>query len=198
MFNQKLQAFPMMHELHSKSYRITVDAALSATDLKVHFKLEAAHPKELAKIIFSPTSEAPTRKAELWKGTCFECFIPSQRSEAYLEFNGSPNGNWNWYSFKKYRDNQLEFKLNDDAKPKQSVIIKSESQVESEWTLPLIGIQQGFQSIGENHHEFNFIGITAVMSTTVATLYWALKHDGVKPDFHLRSSFNYPVFQEMK
>ena len=198
VLSQRLQAFPMMHELHSKSYRITVGANLTATDLRVNFKFEAAHPKEMAKVILPAPQSNPSRKPDLWKSTCFECFIPSQKSESYLEFNGSPSGDWNWYSFKKYREGQQEFKLNEESKPKQSVLTKSDTQIESEWVLPLIGIRQGFQSIGENHHDVTFIGMTMVVSTTIATLYWALKHDGVKPDFHLRSSFNYPIFTELK
>lgn len=188
-----MKAFPMMHEQHTRSYRLWTSAELTASELRIRFKVEAAGINEFAKINLSKPGPTPARKNELWKDTCFECFIPSATSDAYLEFNGSPNGDWNWYSFRGYRDGMNEFSIAPDAQPRQTVLTRSEQELETEWTLPLVGMRTGFLSAGESQFEFNTVGLTAVLSTTEANTYWAISHDGVKPDFHLRSSFNFGV-----
>ena len=189
----KLVNFPMMNEQHSRSYRVWAGARLTNSDLKLRFKIEAAAPKEFEQIIF-PVSQALAKRAQnLWEETCFECFIPSPKSDAYLEFNGSPSGLWNLFSFKKYRSDRIEFPLQFDSEPKMSFVTKNDRQLECEWLIPLTAIQQGLISQGENHHQFYNIGISTVLNTRVATTYWALKHEGIKPDFHLRSSFVYPI-----
>jgi len=43
------------------------------------------------------------RRSELWLETCFECFLGSEEGTAYLEFNFSPNGDWQCYAFDNYR-----------------------------------------------------------------------------------------------
>lgn len=189
----RLKPFPLLHELHTKSFRVWAGAETSASELRLFFKIEAASPKEFVKVHLpgSIAGSDAQRKKELWKDTCCEVFIPSAHSNAYLEFNGSPNGDWDWYSFRDYREGMVPFQLSSDAIPVQRVYNVSPSQVEVEWTLPLIGIRQGFQSVGENHHEVSAIGLSVVLNTTVATTYWALTHEGLKPDFHLKSSFVY-------
>lgn len=185
----RLKAFPMLHELHTKSYRIWTKIDLNPSELRVFFKIEGAHPTEFAKIIFPENVTKPSRQKDLWNDTCFEVFIPTKSADAYLEFNGSPSGNWNWYSFKKYRGGMTEFPINPESIPKQSVQSRSESSIESEWVLPMSGIRQGFLSAGQNLLQFDHVGVSVVLNTSVATTYWALAHDGIKPDFHLRSSW---------
>lgn len=48
------------------------------------------------------------RKDELWHRNCFEFFIRSAQSNEYLEFNLSPEGNWNVFHFESYRKNKKE------------------------------------------------------------------------------------------
>ena len=43
------------------------------------------------------------RRDELWKHSCFEAFIGVPGSQQYWEFNVSPLGHWNLYSFERYR-----------------------------------------------------------------------------------------------
>ncbi len=198
---KKLIAFPLMHEAHAHCYSVLAHAKITSGVLKVNFRIEAKSVQDFKKIILGHREDGGTptggqRRNELWKGTCFECFIPSRKSNAYLEFNGAPDRSWNWYSFKNYRDGMQDFKLLESACPKQNVWAQSDRFLECEWALPLIGIQQGFQSVGENHHDFDKVGLSLVMHTTEATTYWALQHDGVKPDFHLKSSFCYPIATE--
>lgn len=186
----RLKAFPMMHEQHTKSYRVWSRVTTNPSELRVFYKIEAAAPKEFSKIILPEIEAKPSRKKDLWNHTCFECFIPVKGSEAYLEFNASPSGSWNWYAFKRYREGMTEFKLNPESTPKQAVQSRGESSIETEWVLPMSGIRQGFFSVGQNQLQFDHVGITVVLSTSIATTYWALSHDGIKPDFHLRSSWS--------
>lgn len=186
----RLKAFPMLHEMHTKSYRIWSRLKLTPSELQVYYKIEAAHPKEFAKILLDEAEPKPTRKKELWNKTCFECFIPTQQGDGYLEFNGSPSGSWNWFSFKSYRQGMSEFPLNPESVPKLMTQSRSDTSIETEWVLPLSGIRQGFLSAGQNGLQFDQVGVTVVLNTTVATTYWALAHEGIKPDFHLRSSWS--------
>lgn len=185
----RLKAFPLLHELHTKSYRVWSQTTLSPSELKVLFKIEAAHPKEFLKIQLPDVVDRPARKSELWKHTCFELFIPAKDSNAYLEFNGSPSGDWNLYSFKGYREAMSEYSLSNELAPKLLVQSRGESSVETLWSLPLPAIRQGFLSAGVSSLQFESVGITVVLETSVATTYWALAHDGIKPDFHLKTSW---------
>jgi hypothetical protein len=189
----RLKAFPMMHEQHTRSYRIWTHAELSPSELRIRFKLEAASANEFAKIILPKKNPQPVRQNEIWKETCFECFIPSAHSDAYLEFNGSPSGNWNWYSFRGYREGMKEFVVPAESQPRQTALSLSDQQIECEWTLPMVGLRLGFLSAGDSQFEFNRIGIASVLNTSIATTYWALSHEGIKPDFHLSSSFNFSL-----
>jgi hypothetical protein len=186
----RLKPFPMMHELHSRSYRVWASAELTASELKLNFKIEAAAPKEFSKIIFLDSSH-PARMKDLWQHTCFECFIPSERSNAYVEINASPSGSWNMFAFDGYRTKANEFHLVPESQPKQLAVSKSDTAYETMWSIPTTGIREGFLSVGVNDGTFTHLGITTVLSTTVAMTYWATQHSGVKPDFHLRESFIY-------
>jgi len=187
----RLKAFPLMHELHTRSYRIWTRAVLSESELRIRFKLEAAHPREFTKVNLPELHAQPERRSGLWNETCFECFIPSAHSGAYLEFNGSPSGDWDWFSFRGYREGMAEFQLPTEAQPRQTVLTRSDQQIESEWTLPMVGIRFGLLSAGDSQFDFDRIGLTAVLNTSIATTYWALAHEGVKPDFHHPSGFIY-------
>lgn len=189
----RMQAFPLMHESHTQHYQVWGGAELTASALRVRFKIEASDSREFAKIVLPEVNSHPDRRDELWKETCFECFIPSRRSDAYLEWNGSPSGDWNAYSFHRYREGMNAFDLSFEGQSRQTTLICSEKQIESEWVIPLLAIRIGGMSAGDTQFDFNRVGLTLVLNTSVATTYWALSHEGVKPDFHLSSSFTYSL-----
>ena len=189
----RLKPFPMLHEQHAKSYRVSAAAQLTSGELRLSYKIEGADAKEFSKISVPPIDSSPSRMNELWKTTCFECFVPCLDSEAYLELNLSPSGAWNLYAFKSYREGMTEFQINPLSIPKQTILSRSESELVSEWIVPLTGLRQGMVSVKRNELRLGSLGLTTVLQTSVATTYWALKHDGVKPDFHLRSSFSYSI-----
>ena len=178
----------------AKKYQIWAGAELKAQALHLYFKVEVhSEPVSnvLEKIVFPEgtfAEKVPSRKIDLWKETCFECFIPSTDSTTYLEFNGAPNGNWNFYAFQNYRKGMSAFTISGEV-PRLIALSRSEIGVVCEWQIPFTAIKQGFLS------EFQELGLTVVLKTESETTYWALVHSGEKPDFHLRSSFIYPVKQ---
>jgi hypothetical protein len=121
----------------------------------------------------------PQRRHELWKGTCFECFIQPDGSTAYWELNLSPTGHWNLYRFEKYRQGMRE----EPALVEMKIEVKSDSKrldLRAELDLNALGVGPVPSRIG----------LSAVLAPLSGALeYWALAHPGAKPDFHLPESF---------
>lgn len=118
---------------------------------------------------------ARTRRDELWNGTCFELFWGPRGSAAYTELNVSPAGDWNLYDFDAYREGMRPAALS------ETPVLESAATASGRvWrgSCPLA------------HDGPLEAGATAVLAREDGTReYWALGHGGVKPDFHLRSSF---------
>jgi hypothetical protein len=121
----------------------------------------------------------PTRKQELWQTTCFEFFLGIQNSPQYWEFNLSPNGDWNIYRFTGYRQGMVE----------EDKITSLPFQVHRESHLFRLDLSLDLTPIVAPETEL-YLGITTVIQPQVGEIgYWALKHCGTQPDFHLRDSF---------
>ncbi|MEC4813989.1 MAG: DOMON-like domain-containing protein [Scytonema sp. PMC 1069.18] len=134
---------------------------------------------DLQQVVIPSVSDIPTRKHELWKDTCFEFFIGVQDSEQYWEFNLSPTGDWNVYHFNGYRQGMQE---------------------ETDFTtLPFsIYNQADSVTLAINIDLDKIISLEQSLDVAIASVikhndgedsYWALTHQGEKPDFHLRDSF---------
>ena len=186
-----LKPFPFLHETQTRLYKISAAAEVSTAQIELRYRIEATTPEAFSAIVFPPVVPKPKRKDELWKTTCFECFIPGSGTDAYLEFNGSPSGDWNWYGFQSYRNGMKPITTSARVEPKAVSMSKSDRDMEVTWILPMSGVMQGFGVQGESVQGFDPFGLTVVLHTKDATLYWALSHDGVKPDFHTRASFIY-------
>ena len=135
-------------------------------------------------ILVSESSASPARKNELWKETCFECFFSMGSSKKYFEFNGSPSGDWALYSFDDYRNGMKDVVVSES--PVMEKFEKTADKIQCVWRIPYFsdGIVQS-------------ASIAAVIKGSVTTdpvSYWALKHAGEKPDFHLRESFIHRFF----
>jgi hypothetical protein len=114
----------------------------------------------------------------LWQHTCFEAFVANGES-GYREFNFAPSGEWAAYAFTDYR-------LRDSTwQAAQSPRITTQRDAESfelSATLPAALFPTDTATL--------LLGLTAVIETTDGMLsYWALKHPGERPDFHLREGF---------
>ncbi len=109
-----------------------------------------------------------SRRDELWKSTCSECFI-AVGEKAYIECNFSPDGGWNAYLFDDYRQGMR-------AAPVELLSLKVEDRrLFSEFKIDLEILESA-------------ISMTAVVAhkeSPSRNSYWAISHRGDKPDFHL-------------
>jgi hypothetical protein len=121
----------------------------------------------------------PARLDGLWQSTCLEAFIAAEGEAPYWEVNLAPNGNWNVYALSGYRENlqpvgemtSLPYSLR-----------RSEGIVELQFQLDLNRCIPADERVE--------VSLTAVLEDPKQGLsYWAWKHSGDQPDFHLRGSF---------
>ena len=57
---------------------------------------------DIARLRVAP-AQAPVRRDELWRTTCFEAFVMTEGDSRYREFNFAPSGAWAAYAFSRYR-----------------------------------------------------------------------------------------------
>ncbi|HEY9846852.1 MAG TPA: hypothetical protein V6D03_11730 [Candidatus Caenarcaniphilales bacterium] len=62
----------------------------------------------LTELVIPELGGRPVRKNALWEEMCFEFFLAIKNSLRYWEFNLSPAGHWNIYSFAAYRQGMQE------------------------------------------------------------------------------------------
>lgn len=125
-----------------------------------------------------PPPSAPERCDGLWAHTCFELFVAAPGARAYREYNFSPSGRWAAYAFRDYRQRDGDEAV---APPPIRVraadgLLELETRIAApSGLLPTQPLQ---------------LGLTAVVEDVDGALsYWALRHAGARPDFHLRDSF---------
>ena len=113
------------------------------------------------------------RKDELWKSTCFEAFWSEPGSTKYCELNFNQNGEWNIYEFASYRLPQPPVASN---QYKVTGIFSKDKKlncaIEADKNLGVLEAS-----------------LTCILKVGEKTLYFATRHCGEKPDFHLRDSF---------
>jgi hypothetical protein len=132
-----------------------------------------------AAIAIPAPAVVPARRDGLWKETCFEFFLGLEESDRYWEFNFTPAGHWNVYSFETYRQGMREEQA--FASLPFSVHIHPEA-LHLVVKLELERITVPDQSLKA--------GISAVVKSIQGDCtYWALTHPGPQADFHRRDSF---------
>jgi hypothetical protein len=117
-----------------------------------------------------PKTDQPSRRDELWKSTCFEAFVQAEGGDAYREYNFAPSCDWAAYEFTGRREGMAEAPL---ANPPY---IRIEDNL-TWWTLgATFALEAG------RHWA---LGLCAVVEEADGTKsYWALAHNGDRPDFH--------------
>lgn len=157
------------------SENIQLSAVLSRDGdrLRITYKVMG----DVQKVRIADARKIPGRKEGLWKTTCFELFVSPKGSSKYWEFNFSPSGDWNSYAFDGYRAGM---------RPESRI---SSAQIRREATTDglFIYVDVDLSQIPELAGELES-SIAAVIDTGQIS-YWAVKHAGDKPDFHLRESF---------
>ncbi len=133
------------------------------------------------KVVLGPTNPQPLRRDELWKQTCFECFMVNAADRGlharYVEWNLAPSGDWQAYGFTGYREGRSEIALEAPRLTRR----QEQDGFIFEFQLP---IPPEFRSSGFE------IGVSAVTQESVEELpfYWAFAHRAEKPDFHNREA----------
>lgn len=116
---------------------------------------------------------------DLWKNTCFELFLYDGGGR-YREFNFSPSGQWALYAFAGYRNRSGEAILRD---------------------FPEIRYERGESVFVQTVFVDAAILLGASSAAVSAVIeeeggrpsYWALVHNGLKPDFHDPFGFRVPL-----
>jgi hypothetical protein len=110
------------------------------------------------------------RADELWKHTCFELFLYDGHGH-YREFNFSPCQQWAAYAFNGYRS------LSHNFEPKVAPEIK-----------PELGEKIFMQTVFIDQAELDGVERVALAAVIEEQdrrpSYWALRHNGLSPDFH--------------
>ena len=129
-------------------------------------------------LVAIPVGDGGDRRDELWRRTCFEAFVCANGSDAYAEFNFSPNGDWAAYQFSDYRTGQSDL---DVAAPR---IELTSTREHLSLTVVLDEAQFAFSAKKLR------LGPTAIIEGNDGQLsYWALHHPSNKPDFHRSETF---------
>lgn len=122
---------------------------------------------------------SPVRKHALWEETCFEFFLAEKDAEPYREFNISPTGDWNVYSFSSYRQGMRE-ELSFSSLP---------VTVEARRGLTCISLEVDLRKIRAAELALDACVSAVVKTTDGSKTYWALVHPGARADFHRRDGF---------
>jgi hypothetical protein len=134
----------------------------------------------LEEIILPAPSPNPGRKDELWKSTCFECFIAIKDQPQYWEFNMSPSGAWNVYRMDAYR--RVGFR---EATSIERLPFETQKEANTFVLNAVVDVSSLFQL-----NDLLEVAITAIIQTKDGKeTYWALTHPMPQADFHLRESF---------
>lgn len=130
-------------------------------------------------VLTVPPFKGHGRAEELWKTTCFELFLYDGDGR-YREFNFSPSGQWATYSFSGYRNLEGEAPLRDHPEIKHDMGDSVFVQTVFVDSAILLGAERA--------------ALAAVIEEDRGRpSYWALAHNGLKPDFHDPFGFRIPL-----
>lgn len=147
-------------------------------ELEIEFRLTGP----LGKLVIDPKSLFPERTKGLWEKTCFEIFFSLPGEKNYWELNLSPAGHWDLFRFESYRKGMQ----------REERIARLEVQTTKlthtlglKTTLPVA-------ELGLKNNKLEISATAVLQSRSLNYSYWAWKHAGDQPDFHLRESL---IFQ---
>ena len=161
---------------------ISIDAEINQNheSLFISFRIQ----KGVELIDFGSPTPNKIRLVKLWEKTCFELFIKNKNNQ-YIEFNFSPNFEWNSFYFNKQGDALKE--LDRMQMPETDILLSSDhffifANIKKEF-FP----KEFFLESPELE-----AGMTCVIKEKTGTMsYWALSHADTRPNFHHFDSFKY-------
>ncbi len=160
---------------------VSIDSELNTNQdsIFISYKLTG----NLSSIDLGKDSPNHARVIKLWEKTCFELFIKNQK-DSYVEFNFSPEFEWNAFYFVKKGDSLTEYARIDAVK----IDILASLEV-----FHLI-VEIDKKKFPDGFFDGNELsaGITGVIKEKSGNLsYWALSHEDTRPNFHDFRSFRY-------
>ncbi len=122
--------------------------------------------------IMLPPLTGKHRADNLWRHTCFEIFLQSPGSDAYMELNLSPSESWAAYDFRSYREGMSERPML--RQPDCTARVGGDTLI-FDAAIPMAGLPPLPWCVG----------LTAVIEEEGGIMsYWSLYHPPGKPDFH--------------
>lgn len=176
---QKLFLTPFEHSDLTDSLQIWATVQREKTCFTLSYTIEGL----VSQIQLPQFQLVPKRQSQLWEHTCFEAFISSKNEASYWELNLSSSQSWNFYRLSSYRENLQEVRNLETIQFIKNEITQNRYHLEAQLDLAPLFVAQAAPS---TFH----LGITAVIEEVDHSYsYWAIKHCGEKPDFHLKKSF---------
>jgi hypothetical protein len=164
----------------SKAPKISIESEFNSTDESIYisYKLLGA----LSTVDFGTSTPKHERVMKLWEKTCFELFIKNA-NDTYIEFNFSPDFEWNCFLFEKVKGLPVEYKKMES--------VNFDILFANDIVHVIIELQK--KMFPENFFEGPLsAGITSIIIDKKGDIsYWALSHEDIKPNFHLFESFKY-------
>jgi hypothetical protein len=160
----------------NKLFKVHAGIEISGRSVHVCFLLDDMK-EGVRKPLVDFNSGSPERKSELWRSTCFEFFISRPDSSSYFEVNLSPWGAWDAYHFFDYRTPQP---------PERTSLIQLQ---DLRWAQgkKLSAVLALDSDLDVGLWDCSLACVLELRDTQKK--YFASKHTGVQPDFHLRNSF---------
>ena len=127
---------------------------------------------------FQISTEMHERVDNLWQDTCFELFLKPENTSRYWEWNLSPSGLWQSYTFSDTRLHQTKIEI---SPPEWIQFEKLKHSFLLHWSVPLPRELQADPLWGH---------VTSILKMSDEALeYFAAHHPNAKPDFHDPKNF---------
>jgi hypothetical protein len=124
----------------------------------------------MSRFFVSEPADAPARRDELWRSTCFESFLREDGQTSYQEWNFAPSGDWAAYDF------------DDTRQGMRPAAIANPPYIRTEDNLTWWGLGATLAIPAEPRFT---LALSAVLEDiSGAKTYWALHHPSEQPDFH--------------
>jgi hypothetical protein len=157
---------------------VTIAGAIERTAgaLSVRCTLRRSDPSG---IDIPDAREPPARRDRLWEHSCLELFLGEKGSSGYWEFNLSPAGHWNVYSFTGCREGMREEPIFDSL-PFDVRIEPANVRFTLKTDIArIIPAQKAMEA-----------GVAFILKASDGSAsHWAPVHRGPRPDFHRRDGF---------
>jgi hypothetical protein len=175
MYVFSLQRFARSPDPVSPRLAITGTALRQGGVLSLHYRVAG----DIGGLDVPGPRQPGRRRHELWRHSCFECFIGQKTAAEYWEVNLAPNGDWNVYHFDGYRTGMVE----------ETALWRFPCAFHAGRKEVRVGMEIDLSPIIREEQTLE-LGICAVLEHRHGEVsYWALRHRGTGADFHHRSGF---------